>query len=142
MAEGEYFFHCRLHPGTAMQGTITVEPGAGTIRVVAKNTAFDVDRIELPADEPSMITLDNEDPAAHNLSIYEDESASGEPLFTFEPFAGPATKTFDVDPIPEGEYYFHCDVHPVMSGTVEVRAGPAGGEGGAGGEPSPTPGGG
>jgi plastocyanin len=145
MAAGEYFFHCRLHPGTAMQGTITVEEGAGTIRVVAKDTAFDVDRIELPAEQPSKITLDNEDPTAHNLSIYRDESASGEPLATVEPFAGPATKTIDVDPLPAGEYYFHCDIHPVMSGTVVVRAGPPGEEGaggGGGGEPSPTAGGG
>ena len=93
LAPGEYFFHCRLHPGTAMQGTITVQKGAGGVEVVAKDTAFDTDEIELPADTPSTLTLDNEDPFAHNLSIYEDDSASGEPLFTFEPFAGPASKT-------------------------------------------------
>jgi uncharacterized membrane protein YgcG len=29
MAEGEYFFICQLHPNTAMEGTITVEQGAG-----------------------------------------------------------------------------------------------------------------
>jgi plastocyanin len=148
MQEGEYFFICRLHPNTAMEGTITAEPGAGAIRVVAKDTAFDKDRIELPADEPAMLALDNEDPIEHNLSIYEDESASGDPLFTFEPFAGPATKTFPVEPLPAGEYYFHCDIHPVMSGTVVVRPGPkggggegggGGGDGGGGGEPSPTP---
>jgi plastocyanin len=145
MEAGEYFFICRLHPDTAMEGTITVEPGAGAIRVVARNTAFDKDRIELPADQPSMLALDNEDPIDHNLSIYEDESASGDPLFTFEPFAGPATKTFPVDPLPAGEYYFHCDIHPVMNGTVVARAGPKeGGEGGGGGghgagEPSPSP---
>ena len=28
----EYFFHCRLHPGTAMQGTITVQEGAAASR--------------------------------------------------------------------------------------------------------------
>jgi plastocyanin len=150
LQEGEYYFICRLHPNTAMEGTITAEPGAGAIRVMARNTAFDTDRIELPADQPAMLALDNEDPIDHNLSIYEDESASGDPLFTFEPFAGPATKIFPVDPLPAGEYYFHCDVHPVMSGTVVVRAGPeGGGEGGGGGghgggagEPPPSPDGG
>jgi plastocyanin len=148
MQEGEYFFICRLHPNTAMEGTITVEQGAGAIRVVAEDTAFDTDRLELPADQPAMLALDNEDQIEHNLSIYEDESASGDPLFTFEPFAGPATKTFPVEPLEAGEYYFHCDIHPVMSGTVVVRPGPkggggegggGGGDGGGGGEPSPTP---
>ena len=133
---GEYFFHCRLHPNTAMEGTIKAEPGAGAIRVVAKDTAFDTDRLELPADEPAMLALDNEDPFEHNLSIYEDESASGEPLFTFAPFAGPGTQTHTVPPLKEGEYYFHCDIHPVMSGTVVVkpeRGGGGQGDGGGGG---------
>ena len=62
LAPGEYFFHCRLHPGTAMQGTITVQEGAGGVTVVAKDTAFDTDEIQLPAETPSMLTLDNEDP--------------------------------------------------------------------------------
>ena len=134
LAPGEYFFHCRLHPGTAMQGTITVQKGAGGVTVVAKDTAFDTDEIQLPAETPSMLTLDNEDPFDHNLSIYEDDTASGEPLFTFEPFAGPDSKPFDVPAIPEGEYYFHCDIHPTMNGTVVV-APPPPGEGGPGSGP-------
>ncbi|MET1011311.1 MAG: cupredoxin domain-containing protein [Actinomycetota bacterium] len=134
LAPGEYFFHCRLHPGTAMQGTITVQEGAGGVTVVAKDTAFDTDEIQLPAETPSMLTLDNEDPFDHNLSIYEDDTASGEPLFTFEPFAGPDSKPFDVPAIPEGEYYFHCDIHPTMNGTVVV-APPPPGEGGPGSGP-------
>lgn len=145
MGPGEYFFNCRLHPGTAMEGTVKVEEGAGGLTVVAENTAFDTNEITLPADTPTTLTLDNRDPAAHNLSIYEDDTASGEPLFTLEPFPGPAAETHDVPPIPAGGYYFHCDVHPTMEGTVVVRGPPeppppGGGEGG--GSPSETPAGG
>ena len=147
LAEGEFFFHCEVHP-TTMTGTITAAKGAGGIKVVAKDTAFDTKEIKLPADAPSKLTFDNEDPFAHNLAIYTDETASGEPLFTFEPFAGPDTKTFDVDPLKEGAYYFHCDIHPNMNGTVVVGP-PAPGEGGStppppgegGGSPSPPGGG-
>jgi plastocyanin len=147
LAEGEFFFHCEVHP-TTMTGTITAAKGASGIKVVAKDTAFDTKEIKLPADAPSKLTFDNEDPFAHNLAIYTDETASGEPLFTFEPFPGPATKTFDVDPIAEGEYYFHCDIHPNMNGTVVVGPPPPG-EGGSappppgegGGSPSPPGGG-
>ena len=143
LAEGEFFFHCEVHP-TTMTGTITAAKGAGGIKVVAKDTAFDTKEIKLPADAPSKLTFDNEDPFAHNLAIYTDETASGEPLFTFEPFAGPDTKTFDVDPLKEGAYYFHCDIHPNMNGTVVVGPPPPG-EGGSAppppgeGEGSPSP---
>jgi plastocyanin len=140
-AEGEYFFNCRIHP-TTMTGTITAQGGAGGVQVVAQNTAFDTDELHLPADTPTTLTLDNQDPAPHNLTIFEDETASGEPLFRFEPFTGPAVETFDVGPIPEGEYYFHCEVHPTMEGTVVVAPGeppppgegPPPGDGGEGGD--------
>lgn len=138
MEAGEYFFWCRLHPNTAMQGTITVEEGAGGggVRIVAQDTRFDTDRLELVADTPTQLTFDNRDAAPHNLSIYEDASASGDPLFTFDPITGPVTETFEIEPIAEGEYFFHCDVHPPMQGTVVVAAeggGGGGGEGGGGG---------
>jgi plastocyanin len=140
LPDGDYFFHCKIHP-TTMTGTITAAKGAGGIKVVAQNTSFDVKEIDLPADTPSKLTVENKDPFAHNLSIYTDETASGEPLFTFEPFPGPATKTFDVDPLKEGEYYFHCDIHPTMNGTVVVGGPPPPGEG-AGSPPPPGEGGG
>jgi plastocyanin len=131
LPDGEYFFNCRIHP-TTMTGTITASPAAGGVLLVAEQTAFDKDEIRLPADEPSTLTLDNRDVAEHNVSIYEDESASGDPLFTFEEFTGPRTETFDVEPLQEGEYYFRCDVHPVMEGTVVVEPRPPPGEGGPG----------
>ena len=138
LPDGEYFFHCKIHP-TTMTGTITAAKGAGGLKVVAQNTAFDTKEIDLPADTPSKLTVENKDPFAHDLSIYQDESASGTPLFTFEPFPGPATKTFDVAAIPAGEYYFHCDIHPTMNGTVVVGGPPPPGEGS--GSPSPPGGG-
>ncbi len=145
LAEGDYFFNCRIHP-TTMTGTITSAPGAGGLTVVAENTEFDTTEIDLPADTEGTLTLDNKDPFAHNLAIYQDDSASGAPLFTFEPFSGPAAKTFPVPAIPEGEYYFHCDIHPTMQGTVVVGPPPPGeggsappGEGGPGESPSASP---
>jgi plastocyanin len=139
LAGGEYFFNCRIHP-TTMTGTITAAEGAaegaGGPTVVAANLAFDTDELRLPAETPTPLTFDNRDPAPHNLAIYQDDSASGEPLFTFEPFPGPDARPFEVPAIPEGEYYFRCDVHPAMEGTVVVGGPPPPGEG-----ESPAPGG-
>jgi plastocyanin len=44
---------------------------------------------------------------------------------------GPASIDYEIPAIPAGEYYFHCDVHPNMNGTVVVEAG-GGGDGGGG----------
>ena len=131
---GEYFFHCRLHPNTAMEGTVKVEEGAGGVRIVAKDLAFDTDRIELDAGHPTPLTFVNQDTAPHNLAIFETEDATDNALFDFEPVPGPNTQQFQIPPIPPGEYFFHCEVHPTMKGTVVVKGGGKG-EGGGGGGP-------
>jgi plastocyanin len=55
----------------------------------------------------------------HNIAIYTDSSLS-EALFQGEIVTGPATAQYEVPPEPAGEYYFQCDVHPTMNGTVTV----------------------
>jgi plastocyanin len=132
--EGEYFFHCEVHP-TTMVGTMTAAPGGGGgggeegVTVVAADLAFDTDTIELPPDTETTITLDNQDPGIqHNIAIYADDSL-GDELFKGELATGPVSVNYAVPPLPAGEYYFQCDVHPNMAGTVVV-AGDAGGGGG------------
>ena len=146
LAEGEYFFYCEIHP-TTMFGTLTVAPGAtpggntqGQV-IAAQNIAFDTDTLTFPADTPSQLTFQNNDAGTpHNVAIYTDESLS-KALFTGEVITGPASTVYDIPALPEGSYYFHCDVHPNMHGTVEVgKAGGGGGGQGGGGEPPPTSG--
>jgi plastocyanin len=139
LTDGSYFFHCEIHP-TTMTGTLTVEKGAGGVKLVAKNTSFEEKELTFPAGQTATLAFDNEDPFEHNFSIYEDPSASGQPLFTVDPFAGPTTKTFQVPALPPGGHYFRCDIHPTMNGKVIVA--PPGGGAGAGGSPSPPGGGG
>jgi len=133
---GDYFFLCTFHP-TTMTGTLSLSEGGGPT-VVAQDLAFDTDRIVLPPDLESTITLDNEDAGTeHNIAIYTDESAS-EAIFQGQEFPGVATETYTVPAIAPGRYYFHCDVHPEMNGTVEVGAPPeGGGEAPPGEEPPP-----
>lgn len=135
LTAGDYFFLCTFHP-TTMTGTLTVAEGGGGPIVVAQDLAFDTDVISLPPDQETELTFDNEDAGVeHNIAIFTDESAS-ESLFTGATFPGVATQTYTVPPLAEGEYFFHCDVHTNMSGTVEVGPPPEGG-GGGGEEPPP-----
>jgi plastocyanin len=140
---GTYAFICEVHPAT-MVGTLTAEEGfggGGGARIVAEGIAFDTNELMLPAGRQASLTLDNRDSAVqHNVAIYTEEG--GEPIFQGELITGPAEQTYTFT-IPEpGEYYFQCDVHPQMNGTVVADGGGGGpgDQGGGGATPStPTP---
>jgi plastocyanin len=93
---------------------------AGGAAVSAANVAFDTDTIELKAKTEESIPFTNEDSAEHNIAIYEDDSASKE-LFKGDVIPGGQETTYTVPPLPKGEYYFQCDVHPAMNGSVTVQ---------------------
>ena len=135
---GTYYFHCSVHP-TQMQGTIEAAPatpgGGGTrITVAAQGLQFNTYRIELSAGAPSTIHFENNDPGIqHNIAIFTDSSL-GTNLFRGEIVTGPAAVDYRIPPLEPGSYYFHCDVHPTMSGSVVVKA-----AGGGGPPPTGTP---
>jgi len=75
------------------------------------------------ADTAATIAFDNLDAGVqHNVSIYEDETLAS-PLFQGELITGPAKTEYQIPPLPAGEYYFVCDVHPNMNGVVIVGGG-------------------
>ena len=96
--------------------------GGGTassaIKLVAKDIKFDLSTITVAADKPFTITFDNEDSVPHNVAIFEGSDATGKNVFRGKIDAGPKTLTYDVSALPAGTYYFHCDVHPTMNGTL------------------------
>jgi plastocyanin len=138
---GTYYFRCIVHASMTGEMQAAAAPGGGPgggggepgggVTVKAQNLAFDTSEIDLPVDAPTTITFDNADAGVpHNIAIYNDSSLS-ENLFTGEIVTGPATAEYHVPALDAGEYYFHCDVHPNMSGSVVV-----GGGGGGGGPPT------
>jgi len=136
-----------------MHGTIDATAGApggggAKVTVAAQGLQFDTDRIELPA-APSIIHFENDDPGIqHNIAIFTDSSL-GTNLFRGEIVTGPAAIDYRIPPLEPGTFYFHCDVHPTMSGAVVVKKGgggpppptatPGGGVGGAGGGGTANP---
>jgi plastocyanin len=106
----------------ATEGTPpTCRPAGDEIALVAEGFAFDKDCLAAAANQPFTIQLDNRDPSRHNIEIYSLSSDGPELLFHGPMFLGPKTRTFDVDALPAGTYYFDCEAHTGMGGTFVVE---------------------
>lgn len=92
-------------------------PAGPTEAVTAEGLQFDTDTITLVAGETAEIEFENLDSAPHNIAIYEDDSAAN-PIFEGEQISGPDAINYEIEAPEPGEYYFQCDVHPDMNGTV------------------------
>ncbi len=106
--------------GEVAHGSEAAAAEGGGTAVSAANVAFSTDTLELKADTKETIPFKNEDTAEHNIAIYEDDSAAKE-LFKGDIIPGGQEITYEVPALPKGEYYFQCDVHPAMNGTVTVK---------------------
>lgn len=104
--------------------------GGPTVDIAANNLQFETNHLDVPAGTAFVIAFNNEEAQPHNVSILEAQG-SATALFRGEIVTGPTEVDYEVDPIEAGEYYFQCDVHPNMSGSVTAAEG--GGES-AGGE--------
>lgn len=117
-------------------------PAGAVVRLAAQDIAFDPTKLSVPAGEPFTISFDNRDAdTQHNVAIYDNEEFSGDPLFDGDIVTGPIQVDYDVDALPAGTYFFHCVVHPTMTGEIQVAQG-GGGPTGGGPEGGPPGGGG
>lgn len=91
------------------------------LEITAVDVQFDTDELTAPADTAFSITLRNDDPLVHNISIYEGDSAEGKLILEGQDAGANATVDESVEPLPKGSYYFQCDYHPAMSGTLAVE---------------------
>ena len=86
------------------------------VTLSAESLAFSASCIEVPADTAFTITFENKEDVPHNVAIFTDDSKS-EDLFKGE-IVTATTVTYNVPALPAGEYYFDCEVHPDMNGSV------------------------
>ncbi len=96
----------------------SVDPNA--LEISSRDLKFSTDRLEAPANKAFQIVYDNQEAAPHNVAIYKDQSAS-EKILVEEPFSGPKTVVYDVPAQAAGSYFFRCDIHTDMKGTLEVK---------------------
>ena len=94
----------------------------GASVVLAQNIMFDTDVITLEAGANTVIHFENRDVASvrHNIAVYTDETAT-EAIFQGEIIPGGTSIDYEFEAPAKGEYFFRCDVHPGMNGTVIVE---------------------
>ena len=102
----------------AEHGAAAAEGGAVTLS--ASNAAFDTKELDFAAGEATVLPFSNDDSLPHNFSIYEDDSASKD-LFKGAEVPGGSSTEYDIPALDKGEYFFRCDIHPSMSGSVVVE---------------------
>jgi len=92
-------------------------------QIAAKNTAFDKDCLAEPANKAFTLTFNNQDAGIpHNVVIFKGPDANAPVAFHGNLFPGPATEKYQVNALPPGRYFFHCQAHPdAMPGTLVVK---------------------
>lgn len=98
---------------------------SNAVDVVAKGIAFtpETSCIQVQPGKPFTIHFDNEDAGVqHDIAIFP--SSTELTTVLFRPpglLTGVAKTDYKVDALDAGEYFFHCDVHPTMTGKVVVK---------------------
>ena len=105
--------------GSSANPTTPPSVGPDALSIGANGLTFSTTSLTAPADKPFQIVFDNEEAALHNVAIYRDATAA-EKVFAEDPFSGPAVVVYDVPALGSGTYFFRCDVHPDMSGSLTV----------------------
>lgn len=104
--------------GAGEHGDIKPAPATG-LALAASGVAFDTKELGFKAGAETTLPFNNEDSVVHNFSIYEDDSASKD-LFVGQEVAAGSSVDFEIPALEKGEYFFRCDIHPSMTGTVLV----------------------
>jgi plastocyanin len=103
--------------GGSAAASVTPPPDAAAT-ITARNVAFDPGSVHLPAGQASRLFFRNLDGTPHNVAVYSDSSAATS-LFVGGTITNSAT-VYEVPALPAGHYFLRCDVHPSMTGSVDV----------------------
>ena len=94
-------------------------PVADGPTIVAKDLKFQTANVEVKAGTNLTLHFDNEDSAPHNVAIYTDSSASTPVSVGQIVTSGKSDQV--VPALKPGTYFFRCDVHHDMTGTIVAK---------------------
>jgi plastocyanin len=109
-------------PSTAASSSAAPEQTPTTTPEISASSAvsFGTNELVFSANQTITLTFDNKQAGVpHNVGIYD--AKGGTELFAGDHVTGPATATYTIQPLAPGTYYFQCDIHPNMNGTLIVK---------------------
>ena len=117
VAAAAVFAACSSTSAAAPVPSGPVDPNGPTI--VAKHMKFQPATVEVKAGSNVTIHFDNQDAAPHNVAIFTDSSAAT-PVSVGQ-IVSSAKADQVVPALQPGSYFFRCDVHHDMTGTITAR---------------------
>lgn len=86
---------------------------------------FEPDRLEAAAGTEVTVVYLNDSALPHNIHFFDSADRSGDTLGQTEIVTGPGAEqeVSFTTPAESGEYFFVCDVHPDMTGTLVIGEG-------------------
>ena len=94
-----------------------VDPNAPV--VVAQGNAFSPAKLTVTAGKAFTLHFDNKDGVPHNVAVYRDSSASTQ--VSIGDIVTSSAADQQVPALDKGEYFFRCDVHHEMTGTIVAQ---------------------
>jgi plastocyanin len=129
---GDYFFHCEIHP--TMTGTATVVAGgqaggpppgggggSGPLELHAKNIAFSPTTLTAASPDVTIHFVNDDANTPHNVAVFDGSDANAPAIVHGDLVTGPGSEDIKLTLPGPGTYFFHCDVHPQMTGTITLR---------------------
>jgi plastocyanin len=95
-------------------------PSAGEIDISANDLKFSTNKLTASAGTVTIV-FDNQDfGVPHNIHVLKGTTASGDSVGVTAIESGPKKQTLKLE-LAAGTYYFRCDVHPTMNGSLTVN---------------------
>ena len=106
-------------PAATSSAAASDDGAAGGLEITAADLLFSTDTLTAPAGEDFVVTFTNNDTVPHNFSVYTEEG--GDAIVTGDIINEGETDEVEVSALEPGTYFFMCDLHPEMNGTLVVE---------------------
>jgi plastocyanin len=99
-----------------------VTPTNGVVLEIAAENEFEFteDELRAPAGEITIVFDNRDEGILHNIAIYPSQDDLATVLGSTELTEGPDVQELTIE-LEAGEYYYNCQVHPAMDGTLIVE---------------------
>lgn len=96
-------------------------PLEGTVlEVTARDIRFTPTELSAPAGVITIVLKNEDRGLPHNIRVHRGNNPSGDTVGRTEIENGPSEQRLRLE-LEAGEYYYHCDPHPNMRGSLIVR---------------------